>query len=132
MRFLQSNVFRWSVWWLFLAILTWALCSPDPAKAAQDLLPSEMTFTASKSVHVFSYAFMAVLVVWLPATPGQRLALWVLLALHGAVTEYIQTFVPGRFGSVGDVLIDLSGLCLGLALARYLLRRRSGTEPAAQ
>jgi len=41
-------------------------------------------------------------------------------ALLGLITaaadESIQTFIPGRSGEFRDVLIDFSGICLGLLL----------------
>jgi VanZ family protein len=125
----RSGAFRWSAWWLLLAILSWALLSPQPPLVAQALLPSEMTFTASKAVHVTTYAFMTLLVLWLPSSPKQRAVLWVILALHAGLTEAGQTFVPGRYGSFADVLVNLTGLSLGLALALWLSRRR---EPEPQ
>jgi VanZ family protein len=129
MEIWRSGAFRWAVWWLLLAVLSWALLSPQPPLVAQALLPEELTFTASKSVHVGAYAFLTLLVLWLPATPKQRVALWVLLGLHGALTEVGQRFVPGRYGSAADVLVNLTGLSLGLALALWLSRRR---EPEPQ
>ena len=47
------------------------------------------------------------------------------LILHGMVTEYIQTFVEGRFGSWKDVGINTTGIMLGLLLY-WVVRRRSG------
>lgn len=123
MRLWRSSVFRWSAWWLLLAVFSWALLSPQPPLVAQALLPSEMTFTASKAVHVSAYAFLTALVLWLPATAKQRAVLWVFLALHSGLTELGQTFVPGRYGSVADVFVNLTGITLGLGLALWLSRR---------
>jgi VanZ family protein len=121
----RSDVFRWSAWWLLLATLSWALLSPQPPLVAKALLPSEMTFTASKAVHVSAYAFLTTLVLWLPATTRQRTVLWAVLALHAGLTELGQTFVPGRYGSVTDVFVNLTGITLGLGLALWLSRRRA-------
>ena len=37
-------------------------------------------------------------------------------ALYACSDEFHQTFVPGRAGRVGDVLVDSAGVLLGLAL----------------
>jgi VanZ family protein len=47
-----------------------------------------------------------------------------LLVLHGAATEWIQTFVPGRTGQLTDVLIDCAGIAVGLLAVRLWSRRR--------
>ena len=128
---------RWSFWWLTLAALTWALLSPLPPKVSAAVLPPDMTFTASKAVHVSAYTFLTAFVAWLPANRRQRLACWVFLAGHAAATEYFQTFVPDRYGCFQDVCINWSGFLLGLALARWTDRRRwtaplaSGSSPTA-
>ena len=38
---------------------------------------------------------------------------------YACVDEYIQTFIPGRSGNIGDVIIDVSGVIVGLFL--YLI-----------
>ena len=35
---------------------------------------------------------------------------------YACIDEYIQTFIPGRSGNIGDVIIDISGVIIGLAL----------------
>jgi VanZ family protein len=119
----RSPAFRWSAWWLLLAALSWALLSPQPPLVARAVLPEEMTFTASKAVHVSAYAFLTALVLWLPATTRQRAALWATLALHAGLTELGQTFVPGRYGCWPDVFVNLTGIGLGLGLVLWLSRR---------
>jgi VanZ family protein len=131
-----AQVARWSVWWLLLAGLSWALLSPVPPEVGKAVLPSDMTFTASKAVHVGAYAFLSAFVAWLPANARQRLACWLFLAGHAALTEYFQLFVPERYGSLQDVCINLAGLSLGLALAQVAHRRgwtasRPSPGPAA-
>jgi VanZ family protein len=121
---MSHKFLRWSVWWLLLALLTYGLVSPQPPKVSAALLPPGLTFGASKATHLFAYALLSGLVPWLPASSRQRLGLWLLLATHGALTEFIQLYVPGREGSLRDVGINLAGLCLGLALAQLVSRRR--------
>ena len=53
----------------------------------------------------------------------RRWLLVAFLSLHGMATEYVQTFVPDRYGSWTDVGIDHIGIALGLALSRKWWRR---------
>ncbi|MEE4277681.1 MAG: VanZ family protein [Halieaceae bacterium] len=50
-------------------------------------------------------------------------AAWIDLVLLGAMTETLQRFVPGRGPGISDMLVDWSGVGLGLLLV--LLLRRS-------
>lgn len=119
---------RWLTWWTLLAILTWGLVSPVPQQINSAVLPESMNFTASKAVHISAYAFLTVLVAWLPATLRQRAALWLVLVCHAALTEYLQTFVPLRVGCLSDVGINLVGIALGVGLA-CLADRQGWTTP---
>jgi hypothetical protein len=55
--------------------------------------------------------------------------------LHAGVTEWLQTFVPGRSGTVSDVCINCVGIGLGLLAARLvwpgesLVRGAGKTQP---
>ena len=67
---------------------------------------------------------------------GARGEAWLRLALvaHGAATEFLQTFVEGRYGSATDVAIDAAGVTLGWAsvwLWRWLRSRTQSPSPAA-
>ena len=78
---------------------------------------SGWAFLASKTLHLGGYAFLAGTAGLLAGTGRYRLGLWLLLVGHAGLTEYLQTFVEGRFGSVQDVVINLIGITLGVALA---------------
>ena len=45
--------------------------------------------------------------------------------LYAATDEFHQLFVPGRFGSVKDVLIDGAGVLAGILIIRGILRKRN-------
>lgn len=87
-------------------------------------------FAIRKAAHVTEYAVLALL-LWLgfrgpnPASGWpKKIALW---AWGGAVLfaisdEYHQTFVPGRQGTVQDVVIDAIGAAVGL-FALWVLGR---------
>lgn len=72
-----------------------------------------------KLAHFSEYAFMGVLVytMWRPwKEHNKRLYLFVVLwvALSAAGDEFHQLFVPGRYGSAADVLLDTCGGAFGV------------------
>lgn len=92
-----------------------------------------------KMAHFMEYACMGTLVYVLWSQwmrQGKRLygltVLWVFLSAMG--DEIHQLFVPGRFGSLADVLLDTSGGAFGMlcCIMVYWLyrRRRQRRQPA--
>ena len=99
-------------------------------------------FIGRKGAHMTEYAFLALLLLralsidrgdarkWISSA-------WVLAAAYSASDEFHQTFVPGRDGSVTDVLIDSAGAALGLFACYLVLRQRAkkhtgkASKPAA-
>lgn len=77
-----------------------------------------------KSAHLFSYALLALLLLWgFAALLERRRALWaaLVIAIVYAISDEIhQSFVPERQGRWYDVAID----ALGAGLALWLSRRR--------
>jgi hypothetical protein len=72
-----------------------------------------------KVAHAAEFAVLGVLLL----RAVQRPTLAFLLASAYAVSDEIhQTFVPGRLGSPLDVLIDMSGVAVGIAVALRLRR----------
>ena len=58
------------------------------------------------------------------AFPNRRLGIWsitVLLA-YGVAIEFVQSFIPNRFPSVPDILADVAGVAIYLALVPVLRR----------
>ncbi|WP_405240429.1 VanZ family protein [Lentisalinibacter orientalis] len=81
-----------------------------------------MTPTAlQKLMHLLLYALLAFLWAWtLEALESVRVRFAVaavLAASFGAAMELAQTYVPGRFGTLADVLLNGAGALLGLLLA---------------
>ena len=88
------------------------------------------TFVVRKCAHFSEYAMLGALAFFLcRSQPGVRpeKGLWLsslaVMAMTPIVDETIQLFVPGREGSVRDVLIDLAGACVGFLLVRALCAR---------
>src|SRR3954469_23039826 len=109
-----------AVFLLFFGLWTWKLLEPSPIpEAIGEEIPADLKFILSKLLHASAYAFLTVLVAWLPV---RRQYFWTavgVLALHGCLTEYLQYAMDvGRHGCVRDVLIDWAGIALGLAFLR--------------
>jgi VanZ family protein len=87
-----------------------------------------------KAAHATEYALLTLLWAWAlrPATRWNVVAAAVLSVLYAASDEYHQTFVEGRTGALGDVLIDSAGVVIALALLRYhrALRTTAGSRGA--
>ena len=83
-----------------------------------------------KLAHFCEYACMGVL-VYLTTRPFWkkkknwyfRILLWVFLS--AATDEFHQTFVPDRWGSPADVLLDTLGGVFGLVIMRFLNRKKT-------
>ena len=86
----------------------------------------QCVFVIRKCAHLTEYAILALLLWRALRKPVKgdtrpwrgseaRLAL-VLVALYSATDEIHQLFVPGRQGSVWDVLLDTTGAAIGLLL----------------
>ncbi|MBT8109768.1 MAG: VanZ family protein [Gammaproteobacteria bacterium] len=78
-----------------------------------------------KAMHIVVYATLAVLWMW-TLDPIESRVTRIVLTLSltvglGAVLEWHQTRVPGRFGTVADVVLNLIGAIAGLIAALILL-----------
>jgi VanZ family protein len=120
----DRKILPWAVWLIALTVWTIALVSPDPVR--KRIVPEEAAFSLAKLLHVSAYAFLTVLLAWLPVSTRMRYRMAIGLVGHGALTEFLQTFVEGRTGSIRDVLFDALGVGIGLLLMRALARRRQG------
>lgn len=78
-----------------------------------------------KTMHLFFYGLLTLLWVWTLDAVGSKLyrfALAMVIAVSfGAVLEWYQTKVPGRFGTILDVALNAVGALLGLLAAVFLL-----------
>ena len=78
-----------------------------------------------KVLHLAAYAVLAMLWMWTLehlSSQAVRIAIVLLLSVGtGALLEWYQTFVPGRFGTLIDVLLNASGTILGVIAAFILI-----------
>ena len=77
-------------------------------------------------MHIPAYAGLAFLwkwslVVWFRPAPATLAAVVVAVA-YGGLEEWYQSFIPGRFASLTDVLFNTVGACLGVLAFRWLSR----------
>lgn len=100
------------------AVLALGPAPPAPPVEGGDKLQHIAAFAA--------LALAAALAYPAPAPQRLRREAWIALALlgYGVGIELAQGLIPGRTASLADVLADAVGVLLGLALARYWLRRR--------
>jgi VanZ family protein len=113
----------------FLGLWTWKLLEPNPVpEAVSSKLQGPVRVVAAKGLHACGYAFLTLLAVTLPVPNYWRWFFAGLLALHGAATEIGQTYVPGRVGSVRDVLIDWGGVLLGVLVWRLARNPEPGVR----
>ena len=85
--------------------------------------------------HLTEYAILAML-LWRALHGGTRwqmkmsilfLVAVLACAIFAASDEFHQSFVPSRTPSPQDVMIDICGALLGLAVCRMFARRKRGT-----
>lgn len=119
---------RWALTLGFAGIVVLLSVTPGIEKPDDSLFGWLVLHTATpvqKVLHVAVYAVLAILWMWTLDFVESR---WLRCALTlmatvglGAMLEWHQTRVPGRFGTIADVLLNLVGAVLGLLAALLLL-----------
>lgn len=89
----------------------------------------------SWAVHFAEYAVLALL-LWLALRATPALARYAtplavaVAALYAVTDEFHQSFVPGRYPDVRDVLVDTAGALVAVLLLRWRLARRNPPDCA--
>jgi VanZ family protein len=98
---------------------------PQPGDAAFVWLIAKTPTLLQKGLHVGLYAALALLLAWtlepIQSRTYRFLMAFILAVAFGAVMEWSQTRVPGRFGTVIDVALNAVGAALGVWVAVFLL-----------
>lgn len=84
--------------------------------------------------HILAYFILAALVLWplrLNKFPRPYLAAFLLCLFYGISDEIHQHFVPTRTPDVYDLLRDLLGALLALAIHFFLTARKKGQQEDA-
>ena len=126
MAFSQNGIFRWLP--AALMMLAIFLYSAGPAL---DMPQSGLRLLVNKSGHVIGYAMLA-LSYWraFNFNTNKRWAAWLLAVLYAMTDEFHQSFVPGRYSSLFDVLVyDNLGACFALLLAGLFLKQKQPVRP---
>ncbi len=88
-------------------------------------LVSATPTSLQKLLHVLAYAVLAFLCMWtlddIESAPIRIRAALAITIATGALLEWYQIFVPGRFGTVTDVILNAVGAFFGVLGAAILL-----------
>jgi VanZ family protein len=125
---------RWLIWSIYFVAWTAGLLHPDPFDTLQSTLHVEkldinFKFFLAKGLHISAYALLTILTGWLATPIRWRWLLMFILMAHGPLTERLQMEVPGRTGSLRDVLFDMAGISLGLVVSWPLWSRVPADRP---
>ncbi len=91
------------------------------------LLPREVlpeTGISDKLGHFAAYGALALLASLAYAEGTIRRRLMIALVLYGALLEGLQSFIPGRFFSIGDMIANGGGVAVVYAGLMVIARRR--------
>ena len=119
---------RWVITLIFAAIVVALSISPGVEQPGDNLFVWVILRTPTliqKIMHVATYAALAMSWMWtLDSIESRiiRIALTIIATIGlGALLEWHQTRVPGRFGTLFDVALNTLGAAIGLVLALLLL-----------
>lgn len=118
--------------WLITLLVTGAVIAlsvvpgrSEPGDTIFNWLVLNTSMPIQKALHVAIYAGLAFLWMWTLESVNQRalrIAFALLLTVGlGAGLELYQTRVPGRFGTIADVILNGAGAALGLLAALLIL-----------
>ena len=117
---------------LIMAVLYWLSSlpgTPRPDDPAVYSLFYWLSPAMQNTLHVPAYAALGwawhwALGAWLRVSSPRAVGACMIALAYGVFDEWHQSFVPGRYGSLSDVVLDVAGAALGIALAvwanRYL------------
>ena len=123
---ITSFLWRWGLALLMMAAIFGFSSIPSVDMPNFGLLD----FLVKKGGHAFGYGLLAL--CYLLGLKGDSkginlrwtYAAWTLAALYSASDEFHQSFVPGRYPSMTDVLIDSLGAAVALFLAYKFYRQK--------
>jgi len=122
-----SQALRLAITLSFMAVMLGLSIVPGEAQDSDSFFIWAVAATPTllqKTLHVLFYAVLTVLWAWtleVMQSVYLRLAVAVCVAIgFGILMEWAQIYIPGRFGALGDVLLNALGAFLGLGLAVLL------------
>lgn len=110
---------------LIMAMLFWLSSVPGiplPDDPAHYALFYWISPTLQNGLHVPVYAGLTwawhwALGAWLRVSSTQTICACTIAFVYAVFDEWHQSFVPGRYGSLADVVLDVAGIVFGLWLA---------------
>lgn len=77
--------------------------------------------------HVVVFAILAILLFraldgHVPSTQRRAGLAWLTTTVYGISDEFHQSFVPGRYATIDDVILDAVGAAIGLLVYSYATR----------
>lgn len=112
----------------FMAMLMLVSLIPGVSKSGDSVFFGLLANTPTlvqKVLHVCLYGVFALLLVWtldgIQSKTYRFLIALVIAVAFGAAMEWLQTKVPGRFGTLYDVALNTAGAALGLLVAALIL-----------
>lgn len=119
---------RWVVTLIFVAIVVALSISPGEERSGRNIFVWIIVRTPTllqKIMHVATYAALAMSWMWaLDSIESRsvRIALTIIVTIGlGAVLEWYQTRVPGRFGTLFDVFLNTIGTLIGIIAALLIM-----------
>jgi VanZ family protein len=110
-----------------MVLISLASLTPHEPGRARSILGRTLDRTPAplqKLLHVGLYGLLALLLVWslgtIDAFALRLMTAFIITVGFGAVMEWCQTRVPGRVGSLADVLLNAAGAALGLLAATFV------------
>jgi len=123
---------RTHLWFRILAVF-W-MTTIFIASNQSSVLPPSLFSNMDKLMHMGAYGILGLFFLLSLKQWQKRLSwktVWLITlatALYGLSDEYHQSFVPGRYSSLGDIIADGLGAFLFLALARFVVLKNNADE----
>lgn len=120
---------------LFMAVIFILSSVPGEAEGISFIFMNHLHPTLQNLLHIPLYAILQIL--WLRSFTrlGKKGFELIFICLvitigYGIFDEFHQMLVPGRYGSLEDIVLNIIGACLGIGL--FLLLQRLMADPLHQ
>ena len=127
MNFILKNkkIFAFA-FWFWIAIILYFTLTPNSIKLSIDVRDSR--FRLDYILHFLVYFSLAILyLLWKADSYFKVKTIYLIYFLVGGLllsgcTEYAQTYIPGRTFNIYDFYSNVSGIILGVAIPKMILK----------
>jgi VanZ family protein len=99
----------------------------------EKMVPLRDVFVVNKVTNVLHVpAFTVLFILWFEALDGllsnrrkRYLYAFAVTIIFGVFLEFFQIFVPGRYPSLSDILLNIFGAGLGIVITRWDIKKRA-------